>query len=72
MLFMLFYIDPPFHAAFTGKLSDVIVDGDSSLPTTLESIPEVPNRLELIVLPSTPLPDTQIWPQSADGKLTTK
>jgi len=63
MLYMFFHIDPPFHAAFTGKVSDVIVDGGWNLPTALESIPKVTNRLELIVLSSTLLPDTLLWPQ---------
>ncbi|XP_024630075.1 uncharacterized protein [Medicago truncatula] len=70
-LVTLFNIDPFFHASFTGKVSEVIVNGNWDLPASL-LVPEVTSRLASITLPRTELPDSLVWTHSADGQLTSK
>jgi len=67
----LFNVDPFFHPGFTGKVSDIILDGGWNLPPTL-MIDDVTDRLASIVLPRVPLPDTFVWSHAADGKLSSK
>jgi len=67
----LFHIDLYFHVGFRGKVSKIIFDGVWNLPPTL-LVNEVTDRLDTIVLPRVPLPDTLVWSHSVDGKLTSK
>jgi len=64
-------IDPFFHSSFSGKVSDVIDNGCWKLPSDL-LVAAVTSRLDGITLPRVQLPDSLVWPHSADGKLTSK
>lgn len=68
----LLQIDPLFHADFIGSVADVIVDGGWDISVEVLATPGVAARLGSIVLPRTHLPDSLVWPHSADGKLTAK
>jgi ribonuclease HI len=68
-LVVLFNVDMFFHAGFTGKVSDIIVDGGWNLPPSLMTA-VVTDKLP--PLPCDPLPDTFVWSHSADGKLSLK
>ena len=68
----LLQIDPLFCADFIGSDADVIVDKGWDIPAEVLAAPGVAARLGSIVLPRTHLPDSLVWPHSANGKLTAK